>query len=170
VQIIVVQPGLYVTAIATTIIGIHTAHTHALKLTYFYYFYRCMSRCYEYTHTHALQLNYRANGRRVPRHQERGVQWPRATLNYYCANVGSKRHQGHRGTCGVRKESGTQEGPEGARGIQETPVGPEGTAGGSEETPIGPGGTTGGSERAASQGDPKQLYILVLYPCPSPSP
>jgi hypothetical protein len=39
-QIIVVQSGLYVTAIATTIVGIHTTYTYALNLIYLYgYFY-----------------------------------------------------------------------------------------------------------------------------------
>jgi hypothetical protein len=59
-QIIVVQSGLYVTAIATTIIGIHTTYIHALILIYLYMataMYTCM---------HALQLNYRGSGRGAP--------------------------------------------------------------------------------------------------------
>ena len=35
-----------------------------------------------YVYMHALQLNYRANGQRAARHQER-AQRPRAALNYY---------------------------------------------------------------------------------------
>jgi hypothetical protein len=110
-QIQVLQPGLYVRSIATSI----------------------------YTCAHALKLNYRPSGRRVSQYQERGAKRSMVTLNYSYTTVELKRHQGHRRTRGGVKE--TPEGLEGTRGIQiqETPEGPEVTAKGSGETPRGPG-------------------------------
>jgi hypothetical protein len=136
-QIIVVQSGLNVTAIATTIR--HT-YTHALKLTYVYGY------CYAYIHPCAIiQLTYRGNGRRAPRHQEGGAQQPRATLNYnynYATVVGPTRHQRRRRTRGGGRER-HQRDRRAQGGIQETPEGPEG-ARGIQETPGGPGGNHGG--------------------------
>jgi hypothetical protein len=60
-QIIVVQLGLYVTAIATTIIGIHT-YICTLNLIYIYVataMHTCM---------HALQLNYAVEATDEGRH------------------------------------------------------------------------------------------------------
>ena len=93
------------------------------------------------------------------------AQRPWATLNYYLTTVGPKRHQGHRRTCGriKRDARGT-----GGREIQETPAGPEGTAGGSGETPRGPEGTKdkGGSEQAVRPGGSNsQQFGVVLSGC-----
>ena len=59
------------------------------------YGYCCYARMK--TDTRALQLNYRASGQRAPRADSKiGGHSGRATLNYNCAAVGSKKHQGHR--------------------------------------------------------------------------
>jgi hypothetical protein len=68
------------------------------------------------------------------------VQRPRAALDYHYTNVGPKRHQGHR----TPAEGPPAEGPEGTRGIQEKPAGPEGKAGGRGDTER-TGGNNGGS-------------------------
>jgi hypothetical protein len=87
----------------------------------------CTRTCTRY---HAATVNYRANGRRRPRCQEKGAQRPRATLNYDCATApwSSRTHETPRapeagGHAGESRE--TPEGPEGTKGIQETPGGPE---------------------------------------------
>ena len=70
-------------------------HTHAKANLLHVYLCSCM-----HAHMHALQpqLNYRAIGRRASRHQERGAQRPRATLNYNCAinTAGPTRRERHR--------------------------------------------------------------------------
>ena len=57
---------------------------------------------------------------------------------------------------------GDQERHQGTWGTQETPAGPEGTAGGSGETPRGPEGTTGGSERAARPKGASSTVPVIL--------
>jgi hypothetical protein len=65
-KMIVVQSGLCVTAIAATIIGIHTFILYALNQTYVYSTVRLLLCTGINTYIHALQLNYRGNGRRAP--------------------------------------------------------------------------------------------------------
>ena len=110
-----------------------------------------------HTYIHALQLNGRADGRWAPRHQDRGAQRPWATLNYICATLGSKRHQGHRRARGWIEREGDQRN----RGVQEGP-----------KRRGGPENTTGRSERAATprKASPAQPYQPPLSPIQSAPP
>ena len=76
------------------------------------------------------------------RHQERGAQRPRAALNYFTLYSTTILHYRTQETPGALEGTrGDQEGHQRDRGLlggpksQETPAGPEGTAGGSGETP-----------------------------------
>ena len=93
-----------------------------------------------YTYTHALQLNYRANGRRVTRHQGRGAQRQRATLQYFRTQ---ETPRAPKDTRGIQK---TPEGPGGKKGDRERHQGDHGAHGIHQG---GAEGNTGGPERAA---------------------
>jgi hypothetical protein len=135
-QIIVVQSGLCALCTARSIAAATCTCSHALKADWIY------GHCYACTHACAItQLNYIANERRTPRHQEKGAQHTTAAghtkklLLCYCRTQetpgapgdvrgGQERHQRDRGAQRGNRERhqedrmeqrGGRSGPQGQR-------------------------------------------------------